>query len=416
MCRLRCCRSSTSHPRASTSAPVPSRSLLPHGSPTRPGWRTRPRCTCPPTGPVKVSGPWMMTRISGTVTDGIYRGTITVPTTAASGTWTVMIDPLYDTLGNSESDYHEHPQKLTVTSRPGDVSAPVLSQFDFTPKSVDVSAGSKSVTVTARVTDATGVAYPPSVYLSSDRTSQSLGSVDDDPNLGNGHRWDLPGHHHRAHHRCVRDMDRDDRPAVDTLGNSESDYHEHPQKLVVSATRALSPAPTPKITGTAKVGYTLKATPGTWGPAPVALKYQWKVNGAAISGATASHLQDHRRCSRETHHRHRHRNESRLHHGRQDQRRHRHRGRRNTVTGADPEGHRHGQGRLHAPGDGRARGDRPRSPLSTSGGSTAPPSAAPPPPPTRSPPVPAANASPSPSPERKPATRRPPRPAPPLPP
>ena len=95
-----------------------------------------------------------------------------------------------------------------------DVSAPVLSQFDFTPKSVDVSAGSKSVTVTARVTDATGVAYPPSVYLSSDRTSQSLGSVDDDPNLGNGHRWDLPGHHHRAHHRCVRDVDCDDRPAV----------------------------------------------------------------------------------------------------------------------------------------------------------------------------------------------------------
>ncbi len=83
-------------------------------------------------------------------------------------------------------------------------------------------------------------------------------------------------------------MDRADRVAVDTLGNSESDNHEHPQKLVVSATRALSPAPTPKVTGTAKVGYTLKATPGTWGPAPVALNYQWKVNGAVISGATAA--------------------------------------------------------------------------------------------------------------------------------
>ena len=47
-------------------------------------------------------------------------------------------------------------------------------------------------------------------------------------------------------------------------------------------------AVTPKITGTAKVGSTLTATAGTWGPAPVALTYQWKANGTAISGATAT--------------------------------------------------------------------------------------------------------------------------------
>ncbi len=46
-------------------------------------------------------------------------------------------------------------------------------------------------------------------------------------------------------------------------------------------------SPTPTISGTAKVGSTLTAKPGTWGPAPVALKYQWKANGANISGATA---------------------------------------------------------------------------------------------------------------------------------
>ena len=54
---------------------------------------------------------------------------------------------------------------------------------------------------------------------------------------------------------------------------------------------ALNPvltAPVPAITGTAKVGYTLTAAPGTWGPAPVALAYQWKANGVAIAGATAS--------------------------------------------------------------------------------------------------------------------------------
>ena len=46
-------------------------------------------------------------------------------------------------------------------------------------------------------------------------------------------------------------------------------------------------ATTPKITGTTKVGQTLRATPGQWGPA-VALTYRWKANGANISGATGS--------------------------------------------------------------------------------------------------------------------------------
>jgi hypothetical protein len=61
-----------------------------------------------------------------------------------------------------------------------------------------------------------------------------------------------------------------------------------------AATAAVVPgtltAPTPTVTGTAKVGSKLTALPGTWGPAPVTLKYQWKANGTAISGATASTL------------------------------------------------------------------------------------------------------------------------------
>ena len=47
-------------------------------------------------------------------------------------------------------------------------------------------------------------------------------------------------------------------------------------------------AATPTISGTKAVGYTLTAVPGTWGPAPVTLAYQWFRSGAAISGATAS--------------------------------------------------------------------------------------------------------------------------------
>ncbi len=47
-------------------------------------------------------------------------------------------------------------------------------------------------------------------------------------------------------------------------------------------------APTPTLSGTVQVGSKLTASPGTWGPAPVVLTYQWSRNGTAISGATAS--------------------------------------------------------------------------------------------------------------------------------
>ena len=58
----------------------------------------------------------------------------------------------------------------------------------------------------------------------------------------------------------------------------------------VSAASAapLTTAPVPTVTGTRKVGYTLTAVPGIWGPAPVTLTYQWKANGVVIIGATAA--------------------------------------------------------------------------------------------------------------------------------
>jgi len=59
-----------------------------------------------------------------------------------------------------------------------------------------------------------------------------------------------------------------------------------------SPTVAVAPgtlsAKTPVISGKAKVGKTLKAKPGTWGPAPVTVRYQWYANGKKISKATKS--------------------------------------------------------------------------------------------------------------------------------
>ncbi|WP_212743168.1 fibronectin type III domain-containing protein [Microbacterium sp. 2FI] len=57
-------------------------------------------------------------------------------------------------------------------------------------------------------------------------------------------------------------------------------------KTVLAGTLTLTPTPT--ISGTAKVGLRLTASAGTWAPATVTLKYQWRRGGAAITGATAS--------------------------------------------------------------------------------------------------------------------------------
>ncbi|MGA5701765.1 hypothetical protein [Peterkaempfera bronchialis] len=46
----------------------------------------------------------------------------------------------------------------------------------------------------------------------------------------------------------------------------------------------------PAISGTAKVGRTLKAAHGSWTPSPSSYTYQWYANGKAITGATKSSL------------------------------------------------------------------------------------------------------------------------------
>lgn len=56
----------------------------------------------------------------------------------------------------------------------------------------------------------------------------------------------------------------------------------------VKAGKALTKTPTPAISGTGKVGKTLKAKAGTWKPSKVKLKYQWLRDGEPIAKATKS--------------------------------------------------------------------------------------------------------------------------------
>lgn len=47
---------------------------------------------------------------------------------------------------------------------------------------------------------------------------------------------------------------------------------------------------TPRVLGTAKVGYRLSVTSGVWAPSGVVLAYQWYASGVPVSGATGSSL------------------------------------------------------------------------------------------------------------------------------
>lgn len=58
--------------------------------------------------------------------------------------------------------------------------------------------------------------------------------------------------------------------------------------VVGEAEAVIAPSAKPTISGTAQVGKKLTAKPGTWGPAPVTLSYQWRRDGVSIDGATAS--------------------------------------------------------------------------------------------------------------------------------
>lgn len=65
-------------------------------------------------------------------------------------------------------------------------------------------------------------------------------------------------------------------------------YYERFIEAAVDVPKVLTSTATPKISGTAKVGKTLKTSVAIWKPSTVTLSYQWKRNGVAISKATKS--------------------------------------------------------------------------------------------------------------------------------
>lgn len=223
-----------------------------------------------------------MTLISGTVKDGIWERSITLPKGAASGEWEAIIFPLSDKLGNTSSAFKTL-TTIKVSGNASDISAPVLVSVTVTPKTLNLATGPTTVKVTVRVTDKTGVAAP-IAYLAHDAADQPQGLgrltlVSGTVKDGTWQRsMSIPRGAALGQWKAVLF------PLGDTLGNSDNAFRT---LATITAVRTLTSTPTPKITGKAKVASTLTAVPGTWAPSPVTVKYQWFRSGIAIKGATA---------------------------------------------------------------------------------------------------------------------------------
>ncbi|MEU6108648.1 hypothetical protein ABZ853_09650 [Streptomyces albidoflavus] len=77
-------------------------------------------------------------------------------------------------------------------------------------------------------------------------------------------------------------------PGTWSVGVSTQNGTYHSRGTFTVAASPLSTTTAPTITGSAKVGATLTATPGTWTPAATSHTYQWQADGKPIAQATTA--------------------------------------------------------------------------------------------------------------------------------
>jgi len=89
--------------------------------------------------------------VDGSIHDGMWRVTITIPKAAEGGEWAVGSVEIWDhvsnlnTIGKADLDAAGYPTIVVIQSADPDTEAPELTGFNFSPDSVDVSDGSAQV-------------------------------------------------------------------------------------------------------------------------------------------------------------------------------------------------------------------------------------------------------------------------------
>jgi len=219
-----------------------------------------------------------MRLVAGTTFNGTWQSTISIPTNAATGQWEILLYPLDDMLGNS-SFFTTLTTIDVLAPKPPDTSAPRLVSSAITRTSFNLSQGPANFTITATISDPSGVETP-TVVASSTSTTQSagFGSMQLISGTTKNGTWQrtisIPttaapgGWEVRLY------------PLEDTLGNRAS--------FVTLATISLTNRPvltagTPSISGSVTVGQPVTAQTGSW-RAGTQFSYRWFADGVLLSG------------------------------------------------------------------------------------------------------------------------------------
>lgn len=173
-----------------------------------------------------------------------------------------------------------------AASAASDMTGPVLVSSTVTPKSLNIATGPATVKVAVRLTDRTAVDTP-FLVISHDATGQSQGFgamtlVSGTTRDGTWQQSVTIPKGSATGAWTVKLF-----PLTDTRGNRSTGFQHLATLNVTASLPTLSAIPAPTVSGTAKVGGSLTAVPGTWSPAPVALTYHWYRSGVATTGATS---------------------------------------------------------------------------------------------------------------------------------
>jgi hypothetical protein len=195
-----------------------------------------------PSGPT--AGHGQMTLDFGTIQDGIWKHSITIPQGSARGEWDVILHPLSDALGNSSTRF------LTLATVTVKNEAP---RSTVAPSAVTFSDQDGTANDAYTVPATTGIEYVKNGIVIAAGTYPAKTTVTVTARAAAGYVMD---------------------------GGAQSYWTATFSGFLLGTA--------PRITGTVTVGSTLTAKPGTWSPASVNLYYQWYRSGVAITGATAS--------------------------------------------------------------------------------------------------------------------------------
>jgi hypothetical protein len=114
---------------------------------------------------------------SGTLNDGIFSGTFTIPYAATPGSWTARFGFLQDNVKNDAAKTAfttiTAPQ-ITVTSGNPDIAPPVLHDISLSLQTVDVGTQAQTVTARAHITDDNSGVGSAFLYLDSDTSNQNV--------------------------------------------------------------------------------------------------------------------------------------------------------------------------------------------------------------------------------------------------